>query len=696
MHRDQFEPLKISSPPQEHPVIREISPETISSHNSYFQPTATTSPIILQAPENYVTKHADQLFNIVGSGGGGGKLAAPVTTGNPQYVTVFPKPQQQHSVEISAYNHKPESFVTTPPVSGNLKTYQTKSPSSIFSPLLEKPKIKTKETPDSVIKEVYVKMNPEVLIAKDRQKFFQELLDEEKNQNEEPESADDQAVAQNDLGSLRSQFERELIQQLKEGGASSSSAASSNGLPDISVLSNLTGISEFSLPNGQKIQISKDYNKLLENDDGTNKIKAIVVKQLPTSTPKSNILDELTKGVVPPGAEVEVIRRNKNGALEEVGKLPQNIPQKKVTFVILEEQPDGTVKVQGVRGSEKDSLKESGEEVDSIIKKIEEGELKLPPSTRLSSKQSHKSTAEGTSKKSNRGGEPSEFKSKRKSNHHHSSESRPAGGGKRKEQQQSSSDTKYFIPTPVARQTYTTTQETPPKRDSSSFQYFSSPTTFYYDDDKYSVGNFISTTPSGEDGATNSNQLGSDSWSLTSQADYASDSFNPDSSTSKVADNLGLFHLNNSGYIASLFSALKTSALPIDSTGKPNLLFPFLPTTAGNRVLDPSERNNVSSKFVYDFLPNSLLQEEEKKETAYFKKKDRNASRKPNKKSKETRKDNEEEESNVEETKTEEYSQSSDNYTLSDVLKKEGFYAMARFLRQSGLDSILNDTGRYH
>jgi hypothetical protein len=31
--------------------------------------------------------------------------------------------------------------------------------------------------------------------------------------------------------------------------------------------------------------------------------------------------------------------------------------------------------------------------------------------------------------------------------------------------------------------------------------------------------------------------------------------------------------------------------------------------------------------------------------------------------------------------------------SLADVLKKEGLYAMARFLRESGLNNMLNDTG---
>jgi hypothetical protein len=87
--------------------------------------------------------------------------------------------------------------------------------------------------------------------------------------------------------------------------------------------------------------------------------------------------------VLPPGADFEVIRHKQDGALEDVGKqLPQNLPQKKVTFVFLEEQTDGSFKVKGVRGNnngDPEGDQAPAGDVESIIKRIQEGDLKLPP-----------------------------------------------------------------------------------------------------------------------------------------------------------------------------------------------------------------------------------------------------------------------------------------------------------------------------
>nr|CAD7205883.1 unnamed protein product [Timema douglasi] len=144
----------------------------------------------------------------------------------------------------------------------------------------------------------------------------------------------------------------------------------------------------FSIPKGYEIKSVEVPTSTLSK--GTSRS---------TSSPPKAIFDDLTKGVLPPGTNYEVIHQKQDGGLEEVGKLPQNLPEKKVTFVFLEEQPDGTVKVQGVRGNgeEGDKVKPSGAEVESILKKLKEGDLKLPPSTKLSSSPSDASSFLGTS-----------------------------------------------------------------------------------------------------------------------------------------------------------------------------------------------------------------------------------------------------------------------------------------------------------
>ncbi|KAG7210673.1 hypothetical protein KM043_012180 [Ampulex compressa] len=138
------------------------------------------------------------------------------------------------------------------------------------------------------------------------------------------------------------------------------------------------------LPNGKKVQVIRAPNDLssIAPTEGNFEIRTSTSRASPSTTtvrPPKAILEELTKGVLPPGADFEVIRQKSDGKLEEIGKAPiQSLPDKKVTFVVLEEQPDGSYKVQGVKGN---GDKESGSDVESIVERIKKGELKLPPSS---------------------------------------------------------------------------------------------------------------------------------------------------------------------------------------------------------------------------------------------------------------------------------------------------------------------------
>lgn len=125
---------------------------------------------------------------------------------------------------------------------------------------------------------------------------------------------------------------------------------------------------EIVLPNGKKIQLIQTSGNLATAS--SNNVRTTTIK------PARAVLDEL-KGVLPPGADFELLRHKDDGKLEEVGKVP-SLPAKKVTFVVLEEQPDGSYKVQGVKGN---AERESGYDVDSIVERIKKGELKLPPSS---------------------------------------------------------------------------------------------------------------------------------------------------------------------------------------------------------------------------------------------------------------------------------------------------------------------------
>ncbi|XP_070151450.1 ras guanine nucleotide exchange factor R [Polyergus mexicanus] len=145
------------------------------------------------------------------------------------------------------------------------------------------------------------------------------------------------------------------------------------------------------LPNGKKIQVIHAPNGLSSiapsTDSSTLQTSVLLSSTTSTIKPPKAIFEELTKGgVLPPGADFEIIRQKSDGKLEEIGKTPiiQN-PAKKVTFVVLEEQSDGSYKVQGVKGNAND--KESGTDVESIVERIKKGELKLPPSSFVSTTQ---------------------------------------------------------------------------------------------------------------------------------------------------------------------------------------------------------------------------------------------------------------------------------------------------------------------
>lgn len=182
------------------------------------------------------------------------------------------------------------------------------------------------------------------------------------------------STRQNSGGRSRSsqQIERELLlKQLKLALAQSGD--------DDDVIRNVT-TRDLILPNGKKIQVIHAPNGLSSITSGSTTIQTSPSSTTTIKPPKA-LFEELTKGgVLPPGADFEIIRQKSDGRLEEIGKTPiQNLPAKKVTFVLLEEQPDGSYKVQGVKGNGND--KESGTEVESIVEKIKKGELKLPPSS---------------------------------------------------------------------------------------------------------------------------------------------------------------------------------------------------------------------------------------------------------------------------------------------------------------------------
>ncbi|OWR41488.1 hypothetical protein KGM_201565 [Danaus plexippus plexippus] len=143
---------------------------------------------------------------------------------------------------------------------------------------------------------------------------------------------------------------------------------------------------EISL-NGQKFEVIRTTNPNLIPQgaiaaDNPDLGKFITSTKEPQK--ESHIsFDDLTKDVLPPGANFELIKQADNGKLEEVPNIPNSLQnKKKVTFVFLEEQDDGSYKVKGVKANGQQT--EEGPEVENILNKIKRGEIQLPGPTKIS------------------------------------------------------------------------------------------------------------------------------------------------------------------------------------------------------------------------------------------------------------------------------------------------------------------------
>ncbi|XP_021914190.1 mediator of RNA polymerase II transcription subunit 15-like isoform X2 [Zootermopsis nevadensis] len=190
---------------------------------------------------------------------------------------------------------------------------------------------------------------------------------------------------------LQKQFQLQLLQrqdllrQLKLAVSNTATPTNEDQIvPGPIAISGGNTSSPLFLANGQKIRVvqSPRQGRPLTDNNSRNGHSSTHPVSTTTQRPPRALFEELTKGVLPPGADFEVIRHKQDGALEDVGtQLPQNLPQKKVTFVFLEEQADGSFKVKGVRGNnngDPEGEQTPAGDVESIIKRIQEGDLKLP------------------------------------------------------------------------------------------------------------------------------------------------------------------------------------------------------------------------------------------------------------------------------------------------------------------------------
>ncbi|KAL7302004.1 hypothetical protein TKK_0005241 [Trichogramma kaykai] len=340
------------------------------------------------------------------------------------------------------------------------------------------------------------------------------------------------------------------------------------------------------LPNGKKLQvIQAGPNGILGGNQEATTIK-----------PPKALFDELTKGgIVPAGADFEVLRQNTDGKLDVLGNKDrfQSQPAKKVTFVVLEEQPDGSYKVQGVKGN---ADKDSNVDVDSIVERIKKGELKLPPpstSSTSSSSTRYPSSTASTTKTSSK---------YLKSSNNQPTTFRPT------------------IPT-TARTTTTATVTRSP---------------------------YLSVSP---------NSVSTNDKYVTSASSISGHVFNSIGTTAKPALTVKYHHPGSPQTTAQYSSSFDASSNEIgpsttpsygSSTGGSTYSVDFNGASTG-----PRPTPQVPSTRITPLYPSSSA------------------------------------------GTTPQASYANSKESLSTLLRREGLFAMAKYLRQSGLDSVLNETGPY-
>lgn len=203
----------------------------------------------------------------------------------------------------------------------------------------------------------------ERLIADHREKFNQ-LKPDEKAGSKKSKVKSTKALGREDL-----------LRQLKLALAEQPAADLGN--------SNYTTM-DLVLPDGQKVQVIRTTDPNLIkgatalNSDGTI-LAEPSIRQESLSEQKPFIEQAADSSIIPPGSKIELVHQSTDGSLQPVGNL-QN--KKKVTFVYLEEQNDGSYKVQGVKANGDKQAKTNGAEVDNIITRIKNGEIQLPPTNR--------------------------------------------------------------------------------------------------------------------------------------------------------------------------------------------------------------------------------------------------------------------------------------------------------------------------
>ncbi|CAD7085660.1 unnamed protein product, partial [Hermetia illucens] len=125
------------------------------------------------------------------------------------------------------------------------------------------------------------------------------------------------------------------------------------GLSNLGSLSGLSGLGDFGEQN-----IASE-TRIVDNGDGPPSFEELAAK-----------------GLIPEG--YEIVQRPAPGS--KPAPPPPPPTKKKPTFVYLEEQADGSFKIQGIKANGEKDAKTSGSELNGILERIQSGEIQLPPS----------------------------------------------------------------------------------------------------------------------------------------------------------------------------------------------------------------------------------------------------------------------------------------------------------------------------
>lgn len=360
------------------------------------------------------------------------------------------------------------------------------------------------------------------------------------------------------------------------------------------------------LPDGQKVQVIRTTDpKLIEGASPLSPEK--LVRTPSVESKPQQFYDELTAGgLLPSGANFEVIKQSEDGSVQSVKSIPPQA-QKKVTFVYLEEQLDGSFKVQGVKSNGEKEAKTSGAEVDSIVNRINSGDIKLPPSSKTTE------TATATT-------------------------SRPASSP-------SSTVSSVFYPSSTSNYISSATPSpTPQVRFGSSLSPYSTVVT--REDDTIHLSAASSTHyPSSTPAAV----------STFHPSQYASPSSSPAYYGSSTTSSPTTYDHSPSSVEPRILHSSTNPLHRFDTSDEassstfnqsPSAHFHTTPIAAATSPTPKPESSTTAYPLTVQGLPTSTPVPEEPSE-------------------------------------------------LSNILKSRGLHAMAKYLRQSGLDSILNETGPY-